>query len=185
MDLSHGISITNLGSYTGLYMEDGTDEIVSGIMMIQVTNTGDENIEYAEITLGLGEERAHFQLSTLPVGATVILLETNRMPYDATAEITEAVAENVAVFQKELSVCADQIQLQVLEGMVNVKNISGEDIKGDIMIYYKNYTSGIYYGGITYMIRISGGLKANEIRQSVAAHISPSTSSVMFVTCGE
>ena len=73
----------------------------------------------------------------------------------------------------------------VTEGLVILRDISEEDIDGDIVIYYKNYSSGIYYGGITYMIRIQGGLKAGEIRQSVAAHISPSASRVMFVTCGD
>ena len=184
MNLDYGLTITNVGSYTGIYMEDGSDDIVSGILMIQVTNTGEKDIEYAEIRLTYGEETAHFKLSTLPAEKTVVLLETNRMQYVPDTEYTAAVVENVAVFRQELSVCADKIHLQVLDGAINVKNISGEDIDGDIIIYYKNYSSGVYYGGITYMIRIQGGLKADEVRQSAAAHIYPSGSSVMFVTCG-
>ena len=184
LNMVHGLTITEVGSYTGIYMEDGSDDIVSGILMIQVTNNGEEDIEYAEIRMTYGGETAYFKLSTLPAGKTAILLEMNRMEYTADAGYTAAVIENVAVFQQELSVCEDKIQLQVLDGAVNVKNISGEDIDGDIIVYYKNYSSEIYYGGITYMIRIQGGLKADEIRQSPAAHISPSGSSVMFVTCG-
>lgn len=184
VSLDYGLTITDIGSYTGIYMEDGSDDIVSGVLMIQVTNTSEEDIEYAEIRLPYGEETARFKLSTLPAGKTAILLELNRMQYVPDAAYTAAVVENVAVFRQELSVCADKIQLQVLDGTVNVKNISGEDIDGDIVIYYKNYSAGVYYGGITYMIRIQGGLKADEVRQSPAAHISPSGSSVMFVTCG-
>lgn len=184
LNLDHGLTITEVGSYTGIYMEDGSDEIVSGILMIQVTNNGEEDIEYAEIRMTYGDGTAYFKLSTLPAGKTAVLLELNRMEYTADAGYTAAVIENVAVFQQELSVCEDKIQLQVLDGAVNVKNISGEDIDGDIIVYYKNFASDIYYGGITYMIRIQGGLKADEIRQSPAAHISPSGSSVMFVTCG-
>ena len=185
MNLGHGLLITDVGSYTGMYMEDGSDEIVSGILMIQITNTGEEDIEYAQISLACGDQTAQFRLSTLPAGETAILLEQNRMQYDPEERYAAAVAENVAVFRQELSICDDRIQLQVLNGALNVKNISEEDIDGDIVIYYKNYSSGIYYGGITYMIRIQGGLKAGEIRQSVAAHISPSASRVMFVTCGD
>ena len=114
----------------------------------------------------------------------MVLLDLNRMQYIPDTEYSSVIVENAAVFRQELSVCADKILLQVLDGAVNVKNISGEDIDGDIIVYYKNYSSGIYYGGITYMIRIQGGLKANEVRQSTAAHIYPSGSSVMFVTCG-
>ena len=170
MNLNYGLTITDVGSYTGVYMEDGSDDIVSGVLMIEVTNTG--------------EETAYFKLSTLPAGETVILLELNRMQYAADAEYSVAVVENVAIFRHELSVCEDKIQLQVLDGTMNVKNISGEDIDGDVIVYYKNYSSGIYYGGITYMIRIQGGMEADEVRQSAATHISPSGSRVMFVTCG-
>jgi hypothetical protein len=42
----------------------------------------------------------------------------------------------------------------------------------------------MYYGGITYRIRIEGGLKAGEIRQGTAAHFNPDNSTVVFVTCG-
>ena len=152
--------------------------------MIQITNTGVQDIEFAEIHMTYGAETANFKVSTLPAGKSAILLELNRMKYDPDVEYTDAFSENVAVFRQELSVCDDKLQLQVLDGVVNVKNISGEDIDGDILIYYKNYSSEVYYGGITYMIRIQGGLKAGELRQSPAAHISPSGSSVMFVTCG-
>jgi hypothetical protein len=184
MNLNYGLTITDVGSYTGVYMEDGSDDIVSGVLMIEVTNTGEENVEYAEIHMACGEETAYFKLSTLPAGETVILLELNRMQYAADAEYSVAVVENVAIFRHELSVCEDKIQLQVLDGTMNVKNISGEDIDGDVIVYYKNYSSGIYYGGITYMIRIQGGMEADEVRQSAATHISPSGSRVMFVTCG-
>ena len=182
--LSHGLVITDVDSYTGIYMEDGSDDIVSGILMIQITNTGEQDIEYAEIHMTYGAETANFKVSTLPAGKTAILLELNRMQYDPDVEYTDAASENVAVFRQELSVCDDKLQLQVLDGVVNVKNISGEDIDGEIIVYYKNYSGEVYYGGITYMIRIQGGLKAGEVRQSPAAHISPSGSSVMFVTVG-
>ena len=182
--LDHGLVITDVSSYTGIYMEDGSDDIVSGILMIQITNTGVQDIEFAEIHMTYGAETANFKVSTLPAGKSAILLELNRMKYDPDVEYSDAFSENVAVFRQELSVCDDKLQLQVLDGVVNVKNISGEDIDGDILIYYKNYSSEVYYGGITYMIRIQGGLKAGELRQSPAAHISPSGSSVMFVTCG-
>lgn len=65
INLGHGMVITNIGSYTGVYMEDGSDEILSGILMIIVTNTGTETIQYAEITLPVGDKMASFSLSTL------------------------------------------------------------------------------------------------------------------------
>ena len=183
ISLTHGLRITDVGSYTGVYMEDGSDEIVSGVMMIAVTNQGENAIQYAEITLPVGDRNAVFSLSTLPVGSTVILLEQNRMAY-AAGEYTTATASNVALFSAPLSLCEDQLEIQILDGAMNITNISGADIAGDIIIYYKNSAADVYYGGITYRVRLQGGMKADEVRQIIASHFSDSGSTIMFVTCG-
>ena len=83
-----------------------------------------------------------------------------------------------------MSLQEDKLQLQVLDGALNVINISGEDITGDVVIYYKNAAADVYYGGITYRVRIEGGIKADEIKQIMASHFSDSGSKVMFVTVG-
>ena len=184
IDLGNGMRIVDVGRYTGVYMEDGSDEIVSGVMMIAVVNEGEDAIQYAEITMPAGSETAVFSLTTLPPGATVILLEQNRMEYEA-GSYPEAVASNVAQFQEPLSLCEDQLEIQILNGAINVSNISGGDITGDIVIYYKNSAADVYYGGITYRVRLEGGLKTDEIRQIMASHFSESGSTIMFVTCGD
>lgn len=185
VNLGRGMSITDVGKYTGVYMEDGTDELVSGVLMIVVTNSGEETIQYAEITLPVSTGEAKFSLSTLPVGQSVVLLEQNRLEWSADEEYASAVAENVAVFSEPLSLCEDRLALQILDGAINVSNISGRDITGDIVIYYKNSTAELYYGGITYRVRIEGGLKADEIRQIMASHFSDTGSEIMFVTIGQ
>ena len=182
--LGRGMWITDIGKYTGVYMEDGSDEIVSGVMMIAVTNAGQDAIQYAEITLPVGDQTAEFSLTTLLPGSTVILLEKNRMEY-VPGDYTEATVSSLALFQTPLSLCEDRLQIQILNGAINVTNISGADISGDIVIYYKNCAADVYYGGITYRVRLQGGLKAGEIRQIMASHFSASGSAIMFVTCGE
>jgi hypothetical protein len=52
------------------------------------------------------------------------------------------------------------------------------------VIYYKNYTQGLYYGGITYRVRVPGGIQADEVKQLTASHFSSTGSRVMFVTVG-
>lgn len=182
--LERGLKITKIGSYTGIYMEDGSDELVSGIMMIKVENTGEDYIQYAEIVLTGDSGTANFTLSTLFPGQSVVVLEKDRQTYTSGVNYTAA-AKNVAVFSSVPSLCGNQLELQALDGVLNVTNISGADITGDIMIYYKNSSNGLLYGGITYRIRISGGIKSGEIRQLVADHFSASGSTVMFITCGE
>ncbi len=180
--LEHGLSVTHMGGYTGVYVEDGSNEIVSGVLMLRVTNNGERDIQYAELSMPVGDAVAQFKLTTLPVGETVVLLEQSRMLWDEDATYPDPVANNVAFFQYALSLQEDILQLQALDGGLNVTNISGQDITGDVVIYYKNATQGIYYGGITYRVRLQGGMKADEIKQIMSDHFSATGSEVVFVT---
>ncbi len=180
--LQEGLIITNIGKYAGIYMEDGSDEAVSNILMIQVENTTGKDLYLAQIKLEYGDKTAVFQVTNLPNGAKAILLEQQRMSF--TAELPQgAVAENVA-FTSQFSMFADQVEVTALNGVINVKNISGKDIPEYIYVYYKNYASDLYYGGITYRIRIEGGLKAGEIRQVMASRFNQSSSRLLMVTIG-
>ena len=182
-DLGSGVQIDGFLSYTGAFMEDRTDEVVTDVLAIRVTNHGEEYIQTMDITLTAGETTAEFSLSTLFPGETVVVLEKHRMAYSTAPEFTQVQASNVALFDSHPGMCEDRIEIQCLDGVINVTNISGEDISGDVLIYYKNYVGGMYYGGITYRLRIEGGLKAGEIRQGSAAHFNPDNSTIVFVTC--
>lgn len=182
--LEKNLVINDIGSYTGAYIEDGTDEVLPRILMITVTNTGSQTVQYAEIQLTDGETTAHFSLSTLPPGESVVLLEQNRMSYADGKNLTEASARNVAIFPEEPTLCEERLKIQSLNGVLNVTNISGEDITGAVVIYYKNASSDMLYGGITYRVTIAGGIKAGEIKQITASHFSESGSRVMWVTVG-
>lgn len=183
-DLGSGVIITDFISYTGAFMEDRTDEVVTDVLAIQVTNSGEEYIQTMDIILTAGDTQAQFSLSTLFPGETVVVLEMNRMAYSTAPEFEQLRTGNVALFDGHPGMCEDKLEIQCLNGVINVTNISDEDITGDILIYYKNYVSGVYYGGITYRLRIEGGLKAGEIRQGTAAHFNPDNSAIVFVTCG-
>ena len=180
VDLGKGLVITKVGPYSGVYMEDGTDDQVTDVMMIEVYNYGVEAVQYAEISLG----NAEFVLTTLPVGEKMIVLEKSRMAFDENADYSQAEARNVAFFQTPMSLCTDKLQIQVLDGAMNIRNISGETIQGDIFVYYKNISDGALLGGITYRARLENGLKADEVRQILANHFTTDGSRIMFVTCG-
>ena len=184
INLGNGLFITDIGGYTGVYMEDGSDELVSGVLMLVVNNTGDSAVQYAEIELSAGNQAGLFTLSTLPAGESVVLLEKNRMIFDDTANYSTAVMKNVVMFTETLSLMEDKLKLQVLDGAINVTNTSEKNISGDIVIYYKNSAADLYYGGITYRVRIEGGLAAGEIRQVMGNHLSQTGSAIMFVTIG-
>lgn len=183
-NLGEGLTLLAVSKYTGIYMEDGTDEAVSNVLMMIVSNEGDRDIQYAEIMIPTSDGEARFKLSTLPVGEKIVLLEQNRMPWSAEEVYSDVKAENIAVFSEPLSLHEDQLEFQILDGALNVTNVSGENIAGDIVVYYKNAASDLLYGGITYRVRLEGGLKAGEIRQIMANHFGQSGSRIMFATIG-
>lgn len=187
VNMGYGLQMESAAKYTGIYMEDGSDELVTGVLSLVVTNTGAQSIQLADITMPLGEEEATFRLTTLGPGEKAVLLESNRMAYDSSVDYNNVypTVTNVAYFPEEPSTMADSFKIGILNGAMNVTNISGQDIPGTITIYYKNVADGMYYGGITYRMTIEGGLKADEIRQLVGNHLSETGSQVAFITVAE
>lgn len=179
--LEQGLEITRYGKYIGVYMEDGSDEFVSNVMMIEVRNTTDQAIQYAKITLTGPAGDAVFILTTLMPGQRMIVLEANRKAYSETDVFTEAKLDNLALFEEVPGLLEDQIQIQPLEGGFNITNISGADISGTIEIYFKDMAGEMLYGGITYVCRVQEGLAAGEVKQIMSANFTEDGSCVVFV----
>ena len=180
--LKDAIRVDKVGSYTGLYVEDGSDEPVSGLLMMVVTNITAEPIQYARLRLDTGAGLATFDVSVLPAGASAVLIEQGRMAYDSAADYAGATLEcvNLAGFDKPLSLQEDRLEIQVLNGAINITNISGEDISGTILLCYKNVSNGVYHGGIAYRVRLEQGLKAGEIQQLMGTHFHEGSSEILF-----
>lgn len=181
-DLPNGLSITKIGSYTGPYMEDASDEEVGDVMAILVTNNAENALQYAEIMLTCDSGEAVFKLSTLNPGESVMVLEAERKIFDKNDSYTEADSKNVVFFDEPLNTYEDLLSIQPLDGGFNVTNISGERIDGDIVIYFKDYEDELLCGGITYRGRIEGGMEAGEIRQVMSSNFSETGTKVMFIT---
>lgn len=182
--LANGLILEKVGSYTGAYVEDGTSEVISGVMMAMVTNFGEQDVQYAEITLTYGEgddaETRHFSVSDLPAGATAVLLEKNReQPIQGRPDA--AAAENVAVYMTPMSLNEDVIEVTGLDGILNIRNISEEDITGEIRVHYKYKIDDVFYGGIAFRVTLEGGLEQGEIRQLMAGHYDPENCEILFV----
>lgn len=182
MVLEQGLQIHKIDSYTGPYWEDGSDEEVSELLMIELENISGKDIQIAVVQLLFGEETAIFQVTNLPEGESVIALEQNRRKYteEMPAQVT---VENIA-YMDEFSMEEDAVKITAFDGIINVENISEKDIEQTIFVYYKNYEEGQYHGGITYRVRIEEGLKAGEIRQLKASHFYAEKSRILMVSFG-
>lgn len=182
ISFEEGLEIIEIGSYSGAYMEDGSEEQVSDVMMIKVKNNSDQTLQYAEIVFELDDIDAEFAFSTLPPGEEVLVLEKSKLEYSRKCDDAKTELRNVVFFEEDVSLCEDIIKIYELEGALNIENISGKDIKGPVAVYYKTVQDDIYQGGITYRVFVEDGLKAGEIRQVMTKHFSLENSKIMFVT---
>lgn len=180
INLGYGVYFEEVRSYTGTYMEDGSDQLVSNVMMIRVTNTGEDDIQLMNIEVGYPEQVFHFTVTNLPAGGTAVLLELDRAAKPQGNPIS-AVASNVVLFSEKMQADLSAYEISGADGALNVKNISGADITGDIYVYYKYKIQDIYYGGITFRVKIEGGLPAGEIRQVMTSHYNPDNCQVIMI----
>lgn len=178
--LLEAIEITSFDSYTGPFVEDGSDDTVENILAITVKNNTPQTLQYAEATLLFGDTTAQFAFSTLRPGESVMVLEKNRLEYVEGMEPSSYQFDNVIYFTEEPTLCADKISISALDGAFNVRNISGENLTGNIAIYYKNKTAQGYLGGITYRTVIQGGMAKDEIKQIMVNHFQVDESQIMF-----
>lgn len=176
--------VKEIGSYSGAYVEDGSDEPVEDVMYILVKNVGAQSLQYAKLTLTGAAGEAVFEMTTLMPGESMLVLEKNRKTYAVGDGYSAVHSDNLAYFQTEPQRYEEQLWIQPLEGGLNVKNISDEAIEGNIMIYFKNYEGGMYIGGITYTGTVKDGLEAGEIRQLMSSHFTQSKTAVVFVNIG-
>ncbi len=177
--LGKGLWITDIGAYTGAYVEDGSDEVVSDVLMIIVENTSEEAVQYGRILLDFGDTTGEFTVTTLPAGRKAVLLDQNRMicpdKYPDSAQVQDL------ALVSGLELYPDLFEITGSKGSLNVKNVSEEAVSGDVYVYYKNSSQDLLYGGITYRVKVDG-LEAGQSKQVIAAHYNPTGSAIMMVT---
>ena len=181
--LQDGLRITGIGRYAGIFMEDGSEDVVSDVMLLVLENTSASDLQLARIEVEYADFTAQFQATNVPAGEAVVLLELNRHTYvdEAYRDIS---SRNVVFFDEPMDLCETQLSLEDGETSIKVTNISDEDISGEIYVYYKYTAGGLLYGGITFRAKIEGGLPAGSSAVVTTGHYDPKLSRILCVTCG-
>ncbi len=181
IDCGDGIELKSISSYDGPFLEDGSDESVSGVMQATVSNNGENDIEFAYLRVTDKEGNVYsFKITCLLRGETMTVLEENRTEYKSDMGFETAKLENVAEFVSVPDLHSDIFALLINGNTVTVIN---DDVvaHSNICICYKNYNGEIISGGITYRISIPY-LEAGESAEVSTAHFDDSTSRCIFIT---
>ncbi len=177
-----GLRITGIRGYTGIYMEDGSDEIVSNVMMILLENTSEQDLQLARIDIQYADFTAEFEVTNLPAGESAVLLEKNRlnMPEDDCISIE---ARNIAFFQTPMSLMEDTFEITGGNGYLDVKNISDSATGGKVYVYYKHASSDLLYGGITFRATVNEPIAPGETIRILTNHYTADNSRILAVVC--
>ena len=101
--LGYDLELQGIGSYAGLYLEDGSNDSVSDILMIRIKNTGEKDLRLARLSLTYSEFTAEFEITDLPAGRTVMVLEKNRHSYTDESYLSIALTDIVFLISKWMS----------------------------------------------------------------------------------
>lgn len=178
--LSSNLMVEKTVSWSDSFVEDGTDEAVSGVFALILKNTSSRMLQYAELSVTCGGEEYAFQLSTVPAGQSVLVQEVSRKPIPK--DLTDASAELTlyADFPEEPGLCPEQFDVFVDGNQITVKNKTDQLVR-NVYVYYKTFTDGQYLGGITYRAKIdqiAGGGSGSV----TPAHYMDGSSQLMFIT---
>lgn len=177
-----GLTVESIDLISGMYVEDGSDEVLNDIFTVTFKNTSDRALQYAKLILTIGDENYVFEISTVPAGASVRAMEMNRkifVPSKGDVFITQ---ENISWFDMEPSIYENQLEITPTNNGVAVKNISNDTISAPLYVYYKNYSDEVYVGGITYRTGTKEALAPGETVMLSAKHFELDYSRLMFVT---
>ena len=174
------LTVDKITSYDGIFIEDGSDEEISGVTAMVLTNKGDTDVEYAEVTAQQSDQTLLFKASAVPAGATVVVLDANRAGWSDEA-VTQIYASSTdgSDFTQRSTV----IQIEDNgDDSITVTNTSDEAIPCVRLFYKYKMEEDIYVGGIAYAAKLTdlGEGESQTVRPS--HYVSGSSEVVMART---
>ena len=180
-ELGEGLTLTRAGRYSGKFVEDGSNRPVEDVLAVIVTNESDHFVEYAQIAAVSEGRNVQFQLTSLPAGHSVLVMEKSGVCYEDGMSFEKAILQTVTKPDKEFSLYPETFEIKAADGVVNLVNRTENDYPGKIAIYFKNAENGIYVGGITYSRTLDNGIPGKGVAQFMAENYTVAGSELVFL----
>lgn len=172
------ITIQRIKGYSGIFIEDGSDKEVKNVAAIQVKNTSNKQLEFAQIQLYNGSKKLVFDVSTLPANSSAIVMEKNKATFSSSKGVTYGgtTAGYVDKFEKSSSIKYKKVD----NNGIKVTNTSKKTIPCVRVFYKYKSEDGYYVGGITYTAKIED-LKAGASQTIYPSHFDSDGGQIMMV----
>lgn len=172
------ITIQRVNGYSGIFIEDGSDKEVKNVAAIEVKNTSNKPLEFAQIQLYNGSKKLVFDVSTLPANSSAVVMEKNKASFNSSKGVTYGgtTAGYVNSLEKASSIKCKKVKNNGIE----VTNTSSKNIPC-VRVFYKYKSSeGYYVGGITYTAKVKD-LKAGASQTIYPSHFASDGGEIMMV----
>ena len=175
--------IEKVGSYTGNYLEDGSDEPIEKVAAIIISNTSDKMLQVGDITFKVSDkENATFRVTNLLPHTSALVLESNKRKYSDKDDYSYGTVVNAYLDDPDL--LEDKFEVIKENGNLKLKNKTDKTYK-KVYVYYKYVQSGgAFMGGITYRVPFEN-IEGKKTVTSVANHFSSNTSVIVDVQIAE
>lgn len=173
------LTVEAIGSYSGNFLEDGSDEPIVNVAAMLITNNSDSMLQIAQITFQVNDlETAEFKVTNLPAGTSVLVLESNKREYRE--EDSYTYGETASGYMEQPTLEEDKFELITEMGKITLKNKTDQAYE-QVYVYYKYVQiGGAYLGGITYRTPFENVPAGGEV-EAVAGHFNPGSSQIMAV----
>ncbi len=179
IELVNGVFAAELFSYSGPYVEDGSNEACENVCAVRLINRSGTHYQYLRFRLETDSGTYTFAASTLFAGAEMtVLCEEKTALADPGILSAEILSE--APFPETPSVHTDELRITYTDGYINVKNLTDATLT-NVYVYYKTTGETGYFGGITYRAHFEE-IAAGQTVQERAANVRRETSAVLFAT---
>lgn len=142
-----GLVIEGFMSYSGTYMEDGTDDAVSDVTGLMLYNPTERMVRFGAFALEQDSKQLYFFVYCLPPESRCLVLEKNRQRYTKQS-ITQCRQLNVRWDYQELN--TEQVQFVGFGKTLTVVNLGQE--QRHVALWYKQYDrkKECFLGGVAY-----------------------------------
>lgn len=177
-----GLEVCRIGTYTGTFVEQGTDTDCRDIPTIIVHNTTRSMIEKAVLVQG----SQTFVITYLPPDGICLVQNRSGRPAQSSDELHNLVFRESVQFVENGSAEQDRVRVATEKNIITIENTSGEDIPGSVNVWYKTKQNGLYIGGVSYKAAVDDGvLKAQSIATVKTSHFDPTHSELLLITFTE
>ena len=119
------LKINEFGSYSGEYVEDGSNKPVKNVAAIRVTNKSKKFLDYATVTVTVDGQPATFVITGLPAGKCAWVLEKNCLEISEKAAF-EFVDCVTSYGEEEIVSSSDKVSISFDGNYMTVSNLSGD-----------------------------------------------------------